>query len=63
MPGEHVTRQRALARAPSGTVTLSTRFKVAQPVAVPLTEFPATPGTPADVQSFHSAARRCTRRP
>ena len=50
---EHV-RVRALWRDGSRTITLRTHFKVAQPAAVPLTEFAATPGSAADVQSFHS---------
>jgi hypothetical protein len=54
LPDEHVT-VRAKLRAANGKLTvLSTHFKVARPVAVPMTEFPTTPGTPADVQSFHS---------
>ncbi len=34
---------------------LSSFFAVARSATVPVTEFPTTPGTPADVQSFHSA--------
>jgi hypothetical protein len=52
-PDEHVTVH-ARWRAGSKTVTLSTHFKVAQPVAPPMESFPATPGTAADEQSFHT---------
>jgi hypothetical protein len=53
-PGEQVTVH-ATWRAPSGRRSaLSTSFTVANPVAVPDTEFPSTPGTPADIQGFHS---------
>jgi hypothetical protein len=52
-PGERVTVH-AVWRSPAGRRALSTSFTVAQPVAVPNTEFPSTPGTPADIQSFHS---------
>lgn len=53
-PGEHVT-VRARWRGPGGRLSaLSSSFTVATPVAVPQTEFATTPGTPADVQSFHS---------
>jgi hypothetical protein len=53
-PGEHVTVH-ALWRSPSGRRSaLSTSFTVANPVSVPDTEFPSTPGTPADIQAFHS---------
>jgi hypothetical protein len=50
---EHVS-VRARWRTGGRTVTLSTHFKVAQPVEPPRGSFPATPGTPADEQSFHS---------
>jgi len=53
LANEHVTVH-ARWKSGSATVTLSTHFKVAQPVAVALSEFPTTPGTPAEVQSFHS---------
>ncbi|HEX3517637.1 MAG TPA: arylsulfotransferase family protein [Solirubrobacteraceae bacterium] len=53
VPNEHVTVS-AQWHDGSRTVTLSTHFKVAQPVAVSMTGFPATPGTPAEVQSFNS---------
>ena len=56
LPGERVT-VRATWRSPAGRRTaLSTSFTVAQPVAVPDTQFPSAPGTPADVQGFHSQA-------
>jgi hypothetical protein len=54
VPGESVS-VRAAWRSPTGArVTLASSFTVAQPVAVPPTEFPAVTGTAADVQSFHS---------
>jgi len=53
VPGEHVTVS-ASWRSGGRTVTVSTHFKVAQPVVVAPTEFPAAPGTPADIQSFHT---------
>ncbi|HEV7163656.1 MAG TPA: arylsulfotransferase family protein [Solirubrobacteraceae bacterium] len=53
VPNEHVTVS-VRWRNGSSTVKLSTHFKVAQPVAVSMTGFPATPGTPAEVQSFNS---------
>ncbi len=53
LPNEHVSVH-ARWRSTGRTVTLSTHFKVAQPVAVPSTEFSTTPGTPAEVQSFVS---------
>jgi hypothetical protein len=53
-PGERVTVH-AIWRTPRGArTTLSTSFTVAQPAVVSFTEFPAVPGTPADVQSFNS---------
>jgi hypothetical protein len=53
-PGEHVTVH-ATWRSPTGRHSaLSTTFTIAQPVAVPGTEFPVAPGTPADIQGFHS---------
>jgi hypothetical protein len=55
-PGERVT-VRASWRSPAGRRSaLSTSFTVAQPVAVPDTEFPSASGTPADIQGFHSQA-------
>ena len=48
---EHVTVH-ARWRTGRHTVTLTTHFKVAQPVAPPTAEFPTAPGTAADVQSF-----------
>jgi hypothetical protein len=53
LANEHV-RVSARLREGSKTVLLTTHFKVAAPVAVPLNEFPTTPGTAADIQSFHS---------
>jgi arylsulfotransferase ASST len=50
---EHVTVH-ARWRVGGRTVTLSTHFKVAQPVAPPSAEFPTTAGTPPDVQSFRT---------
>ena len=54
LANEHV-RVSARLREGKKTILLTTHFKVASPVAVPLTEFPTTPGTAADVQSFHSS--------
>jgi Arylsulfotransferase (ASST) len=53
LPNEHVTVH-ARWRSAGKSVAISTHFKVAQPVAVALTPFPTTPGTPEEVQSFHS---------
>jgi hypothetical protein len=53
LANEHV-RVSARLRVGKKTIVLTTHFKVASPVAVPLTEFPTTPGTAADIQSFHS---------
>ncbi len=53
LANEHVSVDATL-RIGKRTVRLATHFKVARPAAVPLTEFPTTPGTPADIQSFHS---------
>ena len=52
-PGERVT-VRALLRRGGRAQRLATSFTVAAPASVPLTAFPSTPGTEADVQSFHS---------
>lgn len=52
-PNEHVTVH-ARWKEGSRTITLATHFKVARPVPVSLAEFPTTPGTPAEVQSFQS---------
>jgi hypothetical protein len=53
-PGEHVAVHARLSNARGKSSSLSSSFTVAQPAAVPLTEFPTTPGTPADVQGFQS---------
>jgi hypothetical protein len=53
-PGEHVVVHARLSGARGRSSSLSSSFTVAQPAAVPLTEFPTTPGTAADVQSFQS---------
>ena len=53
-PGQRVTVH-AKWRSPSGRrATISTSFTIARPALVAQTEPPATPGTPADVRSFHS---------
>jgi hypothetical protein len=52
-PGEHVSVH-AILQTTKGARSLSTSFTVAQPEAVAQTEFPTTPGTPADVQTFRS---------
>jgi hypothetical protein len=55
-PGERVSVH-ATWRSPAGRRSaLSTSFTIAQPVAPPSGEFPSTPGTPADIQGFHSQA-------
>ena len=54
LANEHVTVTARWKHA-GRTITLATHFKVAQPVAVPLTPLPPTPGTPAEAQSFQSA--------
>ncbi len=53
LANEHVSVHATL-RVGKRTVRLATHFKVASPVTVPLSEFPNTAGTPADIQSFHS---------
>jgi hypothetical protein len=52
-PDEHVS-VRARWHAGRRTITLSTHFKVAEPVQPPKGSFPTTPGTAADEQSFHT---------
>jgi hypothetical protein len=53
-PGEHVTVH-ARWRSPGGRLeTVSTSFRIATPVAVSQAELAPTPGSPSDVQSFHS---------
>ena len=53
-PGEQVTVHALWTRAKGKRSPIATSFTVAQPGVVPLTEFPATPGKPTDVQSFQS---------
>jgi hypothetical protein len=53
-PGEHVTVRAELATGAGRHTTLSSAFTIARPASVSQAEFPATPGTPADVQSFFS---------
>ncbi|HEY4996784.1 MAG TPA: arylsulfotransferase family protein, partial [Solirubrobacteraceae bacterium] len=53
LANEHVSVHATL-RVGKRTVQLATHFKVASPASVPLSEFPTAPGTPADIQSFHS---------
>jgi hypothetical protein len=52
-PGEHVTVH-ARWSAGRSVRTLSTSFTVDHPAPPPTGEFPAVPGTPADVQNFSS---------
>jgi hypothetical protein len=52
--GEHVAVHARWKASKSKRVALATSFTIAQPGVVPLSAFPTTPGTPADVQSFHS---------
>ena len=53
-PGERVTVHAVCKDAHGKRRLLSTFFTVAQPASVPEMEFPTTPGTPADIQSFRS---------
>ncbi|HEX3510474.1 MAG TPA: arylsulfotransferase family protein [Solirubrobacteraceae bacterium] len=53
--GERVNVHALWTPAAGRRVRLSTSFTVARPASVPLAEFPATPGTAADVQGFASA--------
>jgi hypothetical protein len=53
-PGEQVRVQARLSGAGGRSSSLSTYFTVARPMPVPLSEFPTTPGTAADVQGFQS---------
>jgi arylsulfotransferase ASST len=53
-PGERVAVHVKVRNARARFSSLSSSFSVAQPTSVPINEFPATPGTPADVQSFQS---------
>jgi Arylsulfotransferase (ASST) len=54
MPGEHVTVRASWTISKHTRRTLSDSFTIAQPGSVSNAEFPTTPGTPADVQSFQS---------
>jgi Arylsulfotransferase (ASST) len=54
VPGEHVTVHAILTLASRKHRSLSTFFTVAQPASVPEMDFPTSPGTPADIQSFRS---------
>jgi Arylsulfotransferase (ASST) len=53
-PGEHVTVRAKWHYAKGRTHTLTDTFTVAQPAVIPLIEFTANPGTPAQSQSFVS---------
>ncbi len=53
-PGEHVTVRARWTISKGRHAVLQSAFTIAQPGVVPLSEFPDTPGTPADVQSFQS---------
>jgi hypothetical protein len=53
-PGEHVAVHAIWAATGGRASLLSSFFTVARSATVAVTEFPTTPGTPADVQSFHS---------
>jgi hypothetical protein len=53
-PGEHVKVHATWKTAKGRAISLSSSFTVAQPAAVPSTEFPAVPGKPGDIQSFHT---------
>jgi hypothetical protein len=54
-PGERVTVRAKWHYAKGRTRALSDSFTIAQPAVIPLVEFPAAPGTPAQIQSFASA--------
>jgi hypothetical protein len=54
-PGERVTVHASWRPTKRGKARkLSSGFTIAQPAVITLSEFPATPGTPADVQNFFS---------
>jgi hypothetical protein len=53
-PGERVSVHAILTNAAGRRSSLASSFTIARPVVLPATEFPTTPGTPADVQSFQS---------
>jgi hypothetical protein len=53
-PGERVTVRATWANSTKTHRALSDAFTIAQPGVVSQAEFPSTPGTPADVQSFQS---------
>ena len=55
--GEHVTVHARWRPSHGHTRRLSTAFTIATPAVIPLSEFPSTPGTPADVHSFLSQPR------
>ena len=54
VPGERVTVRARWTPSAHQRRSLSDAFTIAQPGAVAQTQFPTTPGTPADVQSFLS---------
>lgn len=56
--GERVTVHATWASSPKTRRALSDSFTIVKPEAVSQAEFPDTPGTPADVQSFQSQASR-----
>jgi hypothetical protein len=53
-PGERVTVRARWRPAKGKTRRLSDSFAIATPAVIPLNEFPAAPGTPADIQNFLS---------
>ncbi len=53
-PGERVTVRATWTVSKGARRTLSDTFEIVQPATVSQAEFPDTPGTPADVQSFQS---------
>ncbi len=53
-PGERVTVHARVTTSKRKHSTLSSTFTIARPGIVSQAEFPPTPGTPADVQSFRS---------
>lgn len=53
-PGERVSVRASWAATPNSRRTLTDSFQIAQPSEVSKAEFPDTPGTPADIQSFQS---------
>jgi hypothetical protein len=54
-PGEHVTVHATVRNAKGRREAIATSFTIATPATISPMEFPPVPGTPADVQNYHSA--------